>query len=308
MSPSALPAASGRRRLLKPLGYVAFGLFSLVLGFFLTFPYDALKERARQEAALQGYVLRLGSLGPGLLTVRATDVQVAKRADTEPPPEALKLDSISVGPSFWPPGAKVTVRGLGGTLTAALGGLGAVRVKVDAEDLDLAKGNLKGFTGVDLAGGLQGHVDLSLPRVGAEADLTQATGTLALDGKGLTVNGGTLSLVIPQFGPEPTPLDLPRIAFGDLTGKVKVEKGLGTVEELKAKGSDLEALVGGTVKLGKRVEYSESNLEVRFKPDPEFQKRLGLIGSALSVVPADPKDPTWRLGHLTGLLGRPQFR
>jgi hypothetical protein len=33
-----------------------------------------------------------------------------------------------------------------------------------------------------------------------------------------------------------------------------------------------------------------------------------LIGSALSAVGSDPKDPSWRLGKLTGYLGRPAFR
>ena len=70
----------------------------------------------------------------------------------------------------------------------------------------------------------------------------------------------------------------------------------------------MELAATGTLKLAKRMEYAEPNLEVRFKPDPEFQKRLGLIGSALSMVGPDPKDPAWRMGRLTGFLGRPAFR
>ena len=49
-------------------------------------------------------------------------------------------------------------------------------------------------------------------------------------------------------------------------------------------------------------------MEIRLKPDPEIQKRLGLLGSAVSMIGPDPKDPTWRLGRLTGYIGRPQFR
>jgi type II secretion system protein N len=313
MTPPVPPSPSARRKVQQIAGYAGFSLLALTVGFLVTFPYDALKERARVEADNAGYVLRLGSVGPGFFSLRATDVAVSKRSLAEPPPEALAVDSVSLGPSLWPPGAKATVRLLGGTLVASVSGLSAVQVRVDAEGLDLSKGNLKAFSGLDLAGTAEAHLDLSVPRVAvanapAEPDLAQASGSFTLDLKGVTVNGGTLALTIPQYGNDPTPFDLPRIAFGDVSARVKVDKGAATVEEFKARSADLEASVAGSLKLGKRLEYSEANLEVRLKPEVEFQKRLGLIGSALSMIPPDPKDPTWRVGHLTGLVGRPQFR
>ncbi len=301
-----------KRRLPLILGYLAFTLFSLVAGFFLTFPYEALKERARQEADQAGYFLRIASLGPGLLSLGASELQVAKKADSEPPPEALRIDSVSIGPSLFPPGVSLKVRALGGSVTTTLSGLTSTRFKVDAEGLDLSKGNMKGFSGIDFAGTLEAHLDLSLPRAGAgaaaEPDLSQASGAFTLETKDLAINGGNMSVTIPQFGADPTPLDLPKIVLGNLSAKVKIDKGTATVENFQAKSADLEANISGTMKLGKRLEYSEPNLEVRFKPDPEFQKRLGLLGSALSMVGADPKDPAWRLGRLTGFVGRPQFR
>ena len=99
------------------VGYASFSLFALVATFFLTFPYDALKDRVRIEADAAGYFLRIGSMGPGLFAVRATDVQVSKKTTTEPPPEALKIDSLSLGPSFFPPGLAVTVNLLGGSVS-----------------------------------------------------------------------------------------------------------------------------------------------------------------------------------------------
>lgn len=294
-------------------GYTSFTLLALVLTFFLTFPYDALRDRVRLEADNAGLFLRIGSLGPGLLALKAKNVQVSKRADTEPPPEALLLDSVSVGPSLFPPGVTVSVKALGGVIATTVGGLSTRRLKVDLEDLDLSKGNVKGFSGIDFSGTVNAHLDLTVPPAaaggaGAEPDLAQASGTVSLEAKGLAINGGNVSMVIPQFGPEPTPLDLPKIVVGDLSGKVNIDKGLATIEDFKSRSADVELGITGTLKLGKRVEYSESNLEVRFKPDPEFQKRLGLLGSAFSMVGPDPKEPTWRLGRLTGFLGRPQFR
>lgn len=296
------------------VGYVLFTLFALVATFFLSFPYDALKDRVRGQADAAGYFLRIGSMGPGLMAVRASDVQVSKKADTDPPPEALRIDGLSVGPTLFPPGLGVKVKLLDGTVAVRVSGVSTTRVVVDAEGLDLSKGNLKGFSGIDFAGEVEAHLDVSVPRSAAapnapaEPDLAQASGTVTLATKGLAINGGTANITIPQFGPEPTPVDLPKIVLGDLGGRIKLEKGAATIEELKNTSPDLELNVSGTVKLAKRLEYSESSIEVRLKPDPEFQKRLGLLGSALSMVGADPKDPSWRLGRLTGYLGRPQFR
>jgi type II secretion system protein N len=296
------------------VGYTSFALFSLVVAFFLTFPYEALRDRVRLEADTAGYFVRIGSMGPGLFSIRAKDVQISKKSDAAAAPEPLKLDSIILGPSLLPPGLRVKAKGFDGTITTVVSGLSSLRLKVDAEGIDVSKGNLKGFSGVALGGVVDAHLDLTLPKgqatgpVPAEPDLAQASGTLSITTTGLAVNGGTAEIPIPQFGPEPTPVDLPKIVLGDLVGKVKVEKGTATVEELKNVSPDLEVNVSGTLKLAKRLPYSEANLEIRLKPDPEFQKRLGMLGSAISFLGPDPKDPQWRLAHLTGYLGRPQFR
>jgi type II secretion system protein N len=307
-------AASSKLKVVRAVfGYSGFFFLALIAAFFLTFPYDALKTRARLEADKAGYFVRIASLGPGLFSVRAKGVDLSKKAESDPPPEALQVDSISVGPTLFPPGLGVTAKVFGGTVAVRVSGFSTIRVRVDADDLDLTKSNLKGFSGIDFAGTVEAHVDLALPRVAvgtepAQPDLGQATGTITLEARQLSINGGSMSMVIPQFGPEPTPLDLPKIVIGDVSGKLKFEKGAGTIEKFEAKSPDLELQATGTLKLAKRLEYSEPGIEVRFKPDPEFQKRLGLIGSALSMVGPDPKDPAWRMGRLTGYLGRPNFR
>jgi type II secretion system protein N len=292
-------------------GYASFATFALFVSFFLTFPYGTVQEVVQSHAERAGFTVRIGSLGPGFMGIRARDVQIARAVVGDEPSESVKIDSIRVGPSLFPPGVSVSVDALGGTLAVQVSGVSTLRVKVDADALDLSKGNLKGYSGIDLAGLVGAHADVSVPKAtgaGAEPDLSQASGVISLETRNLAINGGTATLTIPQFGPEPTPLDLPKIVFGDITGKVKLDKGATSIDEFRSKSADLEATVSGTLKLAKRLEYSESTLEVRLKPDPEFQKRLGLIGSALSMLGSDPKDPSWRLGRLTGYLGRPQFR
>ncbi len=306
-------ASSKLRVVRKVFAYTGFFFLAVLIAFFLTFPYDALKDRVRLEADRAGYFARISSMGPGFFGVRARGIELSKKADTDPPPAPLKVDSVSAGPTLLPPGLGVTAKLFDGTVAVKVSGFSNIRVRIDAEGLNLANPDLKAFSGIDFSGMVEAHVDLSLPRVAvgpgpAEPDLGQATGTISIDAKQLAINGGSMSMVIPQFGPEPTPLDLPKIVVGDLSGKLKFEKGAGTIEKFEAKSADLELQATGTLKLAKRLEYAEPGIELRFKPDPEFQKRLGLIGSALSMVGPDPKDPSWRMGRLTGYLGRPNFR
>ncbi len=310
-------AEEKKTALWKRIGlYSMFASFALVVAFFLTFPYDTLKERVRVEADNAGYVVKIGSLGPGFFSLRASDVKISKKPTGLPeevPPESLQLDAVSVGPALFPPGIAVSAKAFGGSVSAKAGGLSNISVKIDADDIDLSKGNLKAFSGIDFAGTIDLSAALTMPRVSvgggpSEPDLGAASGTITLETRGVAINGGTANIVIPMYGAEPTPLDLPKIVLGDLSGKVKFEKGVGTVEEFKGKSADLEVGISGTLKLAKVLAYSEPNLEIRFKPDPEFQKRLGLIGSALSAVGGDPKDPNWRMGRLTGFLGKPNFR
>lgn len=318
------------------VGYSVFAIVSLVATFFLTFPYEPLKDSIRTVASSLGYQVKFGSFGPGFFSLRATNVEVVKKNDLDlvagmvgdvtglpiptgedliaHPQEPLMIDSISVGPSIFPPGVSVRIKLMGGSIISQVSGVSTKRVRIDAEDLDLSKGNLKAYSGIDFAGIVDAHVDLSFPAPAAGAapgeppDISASNGTISIETRDLAINGGTANITIAQFGPEPTPVDLPKIVIGELIGKLKIEKGISTVEEFNSKSADLEVKISGTVKLAKRPEYAEPNIEVRLKPDPEFQKRLGLLGSAVSMINADPKDPTWRLGRLTGYTGRPQFR
>ena len=313
------------------VGYSAFGFVALIFSFFFTFPYESLRDRARVEADAAGYLVKIDSLGPGFLAFKAKGVKISKKVTdpAAPPAQDFYLDEISISPKIFPLGTRVAIKALDGSasvsvdsfafyrMATGLGmsrkeGPGVASVAIHLDELDLSKGNLDGFTGIKFGGRVSAEVQLEAPMVsngvGFEPDLGQATGTLTLDTRALAINGGTANIVIPMYGAEPTPLDLPKIVLGEITGKVKFDKGAGTVEEFKSKSPDLEANVTGTMKLAKALAYAEPNLEIRFKPDPEFQKRLGLIGSVLSAVGPDPKDPNWRMGRLTGFLGRPTFR
>ncbi len=305
------------------LGYAAFAVVAFVLGLLITFPYDAVRKRLVTEAAQAGYAVRMDSLRPGLAGVTATNVRVSK------PPQPLSadalasliggggmlgaaelgepfiLDSVALRPALFPPGVAMRASVMGGTLSASVGLLGDTRVKVTASGLQASGGNLSKFSGLELDGELNGALALTLPKSGAQADLSQADGELKLDTKGLAIKGGTVA--IPMGGGTAVPMELPPIDLGALTGRIQFVKGLGTVESLRLKSNELEALATGTLKLGKRLEYSEPGMDVNIKLDPEFQKRLGMLGAGVTILPPDKKDPSFRAARLAGFLNRPTF-
>jgi type II secretion system protein N len=197
----------------------------------------------------------------------------------------------------------------GGTVSGAVGAVGALKVRLHLDDLDTAKGNLKGYSGMDLEGRLAGDVRLDVPRDESptgrnQLDFSGAQGLITLDGKKLLIKGGTA--MVPLYG-QPTQVDLPRIALGDVDVRVAVDKGLGTVETLSAKSEDLEVRGGGTVKLAKNLPFSELAMDLKLKAEPEFTKRLGILGSALTILPMDRTQPGFRSARVSGYLSGPKM-
>ncbi|WP_426731994.1 type II secretion system protein GspN [Myxococcus faecalis] len=319
MSPDTKPA-----RWKVILGYGAFALVAFILCLLLTFPYETVRARIINEAAQAGLAVRIGSLRPGLSGVTATNVRVSKPPQPLSPDlmaklisgeglpgaaelgEAVIIDSLAVRPTLFPPGVAVRANAMGGTVTASVGLLGDSKVRADIDGLKVSGGNLPGFLGVDLDGVINGTLALTLPKgKSPEPDLSLANGELLLDTQGLIIKGGKAS--IPMGGGNSMPMDLPQVALGALVGRIDFDKGLGTVKELKLKGEDIEALATGTLKLGKRLEYSEPAMDVNLRLDPEAQKRLGLLAAGITIFPPDKKDPSFRAARLGGFLNRPTF-
>jgi type II secretion system protein N len=307
------------------LGYAAFAVVAFVLGLFVTFPYDAIRTRIVTEAAQAGLAVRIGSMRPGLAGITATQVRVSKppqplSAETiavlatgqgnMPGPlelgEAVTFDSVAVRPTLFPPGVAMRADAMGGTLSASVGLFGDKKVHVEADGVKASGGNLPAFLGLDLDGEVNGVLALTLPsKNGSDADLSQADGELTLDTRGLVIKGGKVA--VPMGGGNSMPMDLPKVTLGNLTGRIQFEKGLGTVQSLRLKGEDVEAMATGTLKLGKKLEYSEPAMDVNIKLDPEAQKRLGAVAMGLTILPPDKKDPSFRAARLAGFLNRPTF-
>jgi type II secretion system protein N len=283
---------------------LAFGLFGLVcfiLFLPLTFPADAARMRLQAEAERVGLVLRMDSLSTGLFGVTANRVRMSRASDADSVP--LLVNQLSIRPTLFPLGLAVRAALLGGTASGSFPNSGqSLRLKLSG--IDLSQANLKALSGVDAEGKVDGELSLEMPVVRGEADLSQASGVLRLNGTDLVVRGGTMT--VPMFG-TPTAIDLPRTALGTLDGELSFDKGAGTVQRLHLKGQDVELLTTGTVKMARRPEYVELALGLRLRPDAEFLKRLGVIGAGFSVLPMDGELPGFRDARVTGYLGKPVF-
>lgn len=296
---------------LKAIGlYAVLGLLGFVFFLYWTFPYEAIQRRIEGEARGAGYSVKMASLGPGFFGVHARRVQLAKLGDPLDTRvlEPLLIDSLSLRPTLFPPGVAVHADLCGGSVSGAVGGTSDVTVRASLSKINLAKGNLKAFSGVDLDGVLDGQLALDVPATAQneggkskEANLAEASGSLTLTGDRLIVKGGTVT--VPLYG-TPTPVDLPRVAFGNLDVSIRFDKGMGTVERLTGRGGDLELQVTGTVKLARELAYSDTNLGIKIRPEPALMKN-GFIGMGISALPPAPDAPEFRAAKCTGMLGRP---
>jgi type II secretion system protein N len=283
----------------------AFALFGVLCFLFfvsLTFPDAALRARLQSEADRAGLVLRMEDVSAGLFGATASRVRLSRASDPGGVP--LMVDRLTVRPMLFPPGLSVRAALFGGTAAVSLASSGR-SLGISLAGIDLSRSNLKDLSGADAEGKLDGRLTLDLPAGrGGEPQLAAASGELRLNGQGLLLRGGTVT--VPIAG-TPTPVDLPRAALGALDAAVSFQSGSGTVQRFRLKGDDLEATATGTLKLAPRVEYVELALALKLKLEAEFLKRLGVIGVGYSALPPDAEQQGFRDARLGGYLGKPSF-
>jgi type II secretion system protein N len=301
-----LPALQGWR---KPAGWAGLGFFLFACFLALTFPYDAVRSRIGAEADAAGLWVRMESIGPALFGVTARGVRIARRADgPEAPPPPVQIDRLTLRPSLWPWGVGFSASLFGGDASGVIGTRSAPKLRLDFHKLGLRRANIQGLTGLDADGTLGGLLELDIPASGprgGEPDLAQASGHLRLSGTGLQIQGGTIT--IPLFG-QMTPVDLPPVALGTLEVDAPIERGVANVKTFNLRGTDGEVQVSGTVRLARTLPYAEPDLLLRIRADPNFIRRVGIVGGGLTALPPDPTDSAFRDAKLTGYFNKPLFR
>jgi type II secretion system protein N len=286
-------------KVFKTLGYVGFFMTWVIIGLYVTFPWDVAKERLFELIHQQsGVTITAKTLRPDWLTgFKATSVKVLTKGSTEP----LEFASLEAR-------AKVLtfLQGKRGFTVA----MPLARGKVDADvtlsddEIDL-EANIEGVH-LELVSGLQSAGFPAAGKLTASADLVYNTkdpkkteGKITLKTTDLKVEKGT------KLGM----FSLPRtFELGVLNASLPIKAGKVNVPQLEIKGKDVELNASGDATLFKPLSRSQLNLSVGFKPTPALLSSEPLIGALLrNVQRARGTDGFYRY-LVSGTASRPRFR
>jgi type II secretion system protein N len=311
-----------RRKILVLVGYGAFYWLMLVVFFYLTFPYDRLRDRlvhdfnARQTGpdamrlevdSISSYWLSgVEAEGMRLVSTPAPDAtgKPAKPRVTavEQAHARLSLLSLLIGRRVVTFGADA----FGGSVDGSITDSDAERVvEAEVEGLDLGQTPiLAGLLGLPVSGKLSGTANLVTP----EARLSKAEGKLSLKLEGLSVGDGKAKIR--------DIIALPKLDAGELKLEAEVKSGQVTVTEFGGNGPDLQLAAQGTIRLRDQPEQSILSLTAEFKFTDRFTNKDDMTKALFGPSGAFDLDAKNRrakradgfyVWRVSGTLGNPSF-
>lgn len=295
--------AIAKTRLIRFVVYPACFLLAFTVMLYLTLPYPMIAEQLAAAGRRAGLDVTVGSIGPGLSGIRAKAVRItpARKDGQSAEPQPLMVDQIELRPTLFPPGAAFHAHLFDGTADGRVGLGKKPRVELRLKALDLGKSNAKAVFGLDVAGKLNGALNLessepvNLGPRGLEYDASKLSGNLGVGADGLAINGGTVANY-----------DLPKAELGRLDAVVKFEPGKASITTFKTTGNDAEASLEGDVTLQRLLAVSPLKLKLKFKPSDDFLKRNSFIQTGLNF--AMSRDPKGFYGaSIDRTVGNPRF-
>lgn len=318
------------KQILKAVLYPLFYFFVLFVFFYLTFPFDRLKDRVQMEfnarqLAGPGTRMEIDEAdgywfsGIELSGIRLTGPPRKVGDDEEEPkksaePEVVTIDSahvrvsllrLLVGTQHITFGAEAFGGEISG-YTSNADDSRAIQIELDAvglNDFPL----FEGAVGLPMTGSMTGSLELLLP----EQKLSQAEGKIALSATEVTIGDGKAKIR--------DTIALPKLDAGELVLEAEVSEGRVDVQKLSAKGADLELVADGKIRLRDPFESSLVELNLRFKFSDAYKNKndmtRGLFGAPGSSVPGlfdiDPKNQRAKRPdgfyafRVTGPIGKP---
>lgn len=263
-----------RQQGLRYGGYTLYFIVCLVLFAYWTFPYgrlrDWLQQRIEQGAAPTPLSLQIGELSPSWLTgVTLTDVRIVHGSADDA--RSLDLDEV---------GLRVSVlSALMGNLDLSFEGESSdgsfegeversdegLSLQVELHSLDLPSVGLGQLGGLPLEGQASGTIDLTLPE-----DVKQSQGEVHLQVEGFAIGDGEAKLKVPGMAAGFT---LERVDAGLLNLKVSVDQGTATLDEVTAKGRDIDFDATGSIRLAPRFGASRLDVTLQAKFSEAYKKR-----------------------------------
>jgi len=288
-----------------------------------------------------GMDVTIGEIGLNLLPVgaAASDVTLRPRpapgasadTDAQKRSKAMFVESLRVRAPIFAllSGDRVLgvdVQALGGTATVD-GGLvsDGAELKAELDKLTLARAPiLSQFVPLPILGVLSGSADIKVPVRKPEKDSVSRRGSagplaVALDYSktaGLieirveqgVLGDGKAKLSVPGDPFLSQGLTFPKLALGNVTGRVVFDRGRATLSDVRSQSPDAEIALEGYIELREPVQLSELRLYLRFRPSPALIKREPTM-EILTNAMAAGKRSDGSLGFaLTGTMASPRSR
>jgi len=302
---------------LRVAGFAAFTFFAFLVSLFFVFPYGALSEYLVSKAKQARIHLSIDSLKPAFFGIEAKGIQIGPEfSKPETNIGRFQVDSLSIKPNPFFFNLTANVKIANGNIQLATGLFNQQNLTAKAKGVDLSRINFPallwalspdtyssgGVTPKLEVEGVLTHAQVSL-FVPQNQGAAEANGSWNIEVDGLTLKQGTLAIPWPD-STESVPVDLPRVVLGSLKSAASIKKGLVQIAHTKTQSDELSCEVLGTVQLAKRLAYSEADFTLRLQVKSELLGRLGMFGSAVSLLPVDPQDAEWRKAQWSGQLSR----
>ncbi|MCL2314565.1 MAG: type II secretion system protein GspN [Proteobacteria bacterium] len=299
---------------LQILGYAAFTGFVFSLSLFFVFPYHTLSSYLSAQAKQASILLNIDSLKPSLLGIEASGLKarpLSPRAQNHVEEFHIHSLSFRLNPFLLRFSAHIKIAN--GTIHFTTGLFNHNNITVEANGVDLSQihfpallwmlspetyNNGTVIPKLEMEGILtRAKISFSSP---SNQNLSEANGAWNVEANNFTVKQGTLAIPWSDF----SPVDLPKVAFGHLKSSASIKKGQTQNAQIKTQSDELTCEVNGNIQLAKKFAYSDANFSLRLQIQPELLKRLGILGSAVSLLPVDPQDAQWRSAQFSGQLSR----
>lgn len=278
--------------------YALFTVVMLIIGLVLTFPWDAVGRRLEAEIAarIPGGSVAIDEVGPAFIGVSLYGVHLQLPSKGTEPGAKVDLSRVSVKPNIigsisGKPGARFSVDVFSGEASGSVSKTAdGSAVELVLETLQLDDGTLlEQFTGLKLAGGLSGRVELDLDPKGVPRD-----GNVDLVIAGAKITGGKIMGTA-----------APTIDLGAPELKLEIAKGEGKITKFASKSPDILLDVTGTISF--RQEFGQSLLKgnAKVKPSNEWLSKNPTVRGLLSLAgPMKKADDSLEI-PLNGPLTRP---
>ncbi len=271
-------------------GYPAFFLMFVVLGAYWTFPYDRVRDYIIQEVERDGATqLEIESLEPSWLTgIELEGVRYAKVPEGGGEPAVLEISHLEARVSVLSLIAGEQDVSFAADLSGGIieGNYAAseeqTHVEATLTNVDLRRiGPLRAAVGLPITGRANGSVDLTIAREAANT-----TGSADLTVRGVSLGDGETPLVIEGLG---AGLTLERMNLGTLELRMRTERGVGTLERLRADGEHAQLWGTGTVRLVQPLRMSSLDVLLRIKFKDAYRESSDRMRALFSLLEMNPQ-------------------